>query len=95
MTPARPFTPDQLADRWQCSAETIRQMVRRGELRAFRTGRMIRIPRDAVMEHEECQSSQSDDSKGDSVPSGAIPRPADAGAIVLRQAQQRKPAQKP
>ena len=32
---ARPYTPDTLAARWECSAETIRQMVHRGELPAF------------------------------------------------------------
>lgn len=29
MPSARPWTPDMLAERWGCSAETVRQMVRR------------------------------------------------------------------
>ena len=35
---AKPFTPDTLADRWECSPETIRQMIRNGTLLGFRTG---------------------------------------------------------
>lgn len=48
----KPFTPDTLAERWRCSAETIRAMIRRGELPAFRIGRMMRIPADVVDAHE-------------------------------------------
>lgn len=39
----RPYTPEALAERWQCSAETIRAMCRQGRLPHFRSGRMIRI----------------------------------------------------
>ena len=41
----RPFTPETLAARWNCSPETVRQMVHRRELPAFRVGRLIRIAR--------------------------------------------------
>lgn len=27
-----PYTPEKLAERWSCSAETVRAMIRRGEL---------------------------------------------------------------
>jgi len=37
----RPFTPETLADRWDCSAETVRQLVKAGRLRGFRVGRMF------------------------------------------------------
>ena len=60
MPPARPYTPQELATRWQCSAETIRQMVKRGELPGFRAGRMIRIPSKAVEDYE-CQTSVLED----------------------------------
>lgn len=50
--PPRPFTPDQLAERWQCSAETVRQLARRGELPSFRVGKMYRFPKSAVEEYE-------------------------------------------
>jgi excisionase family DNA binding protein len=46
------YTPDSLAARWQCSAETIRQMIRSGELPAFRVGRMYRIKWQHVDLHE-------------------------------------------
>lgn len=52
MDERRPFTPDQLAERWDCSAETIRQMVKRGDLYGFRIGRLIRIPYAGVEAHE-------------------------------------------
>ncbi|AUQ53182.1 helix-turn-helix domain-containing protein [Phaeobacter inhibens] len=50
--PPRPFSAAQLAERWQCSAETVRQLVKCGQLSGFRIGRMIRIPRAAVEEYE-------------------------------------------
>ncbi|WP_110365780.1 helix-turn-helix domain-containing protein [Tritonibacter mobilis] len=56
----KPFTPDQLGERWGCSGETVRQLVKRGELRGFRIGRMIRIPQKEVEEFE-CQTSILED----------------------------------
>ncbi|TMV81705.1 helix-turn-helix domain-containing protein [Thioclava sp. BHET1] len=60
MIPARPYTPDTLASRWECSAETVRQLVRSKQLSGFRIGRMIRIPVSAVEEFEQCASTRSD-----------------------------------
>lgn len=40
----RPYSVDELAERWACSPQHIRDMVRDGRLRAFRAGRLIRIP---------------------------------------------------
>ena len=37
--PIPPYTPETLAERWACSPQQIRRMVRRGELCAFRGGR--------------------------------------------------------
>lgn len=56
-----PYTPETLAERWGCSAETIRQMVKAGRLQGFRVGRMFRIPASAVEDHE-CQITGSDGS---------------------------------
>lgn len=67
--PPRPMTAEMVAERWQCSAETVRQMVKRGELRGFRVGRMIRVPVDAV-EEMECQQSGSDDCGADYASTG-------------------------
>lgn len=52
-----PYTPETLAERWGCSAEKIRQMYHRGELRAFRLGKLIRIPAVEV-ERFECALSE-------------------------------------
>ncbi len=50
---SRPFSPETLGQRWGCSSETVRQMCRRGELSAFRLGKLIRIPASEV-ERVEC-----------------------------------------
>ena len=89
----RPFTPDTLAARWFCSAETIRQMVKRGELHGFRVGRMIRIPWNSVEEYE-CQTSTSDGSEVDCAPTGQG-QMANDSVISLRHAPERKLKQKP
>jgi hypothetical protein len=41
--PAKPYSPETLAARWECSAEKIRQMYHRGELVGFRLGKLIRF----------------------------------------------------
>ncbi|HBM58057.1 MAG TPA: helix-turn-helix domain-containing protein [Citreicella sp.] len=89
MAQQRPMTPEMLAQRWQCSAETIRQMVKRGDLRGFRVGRMIRIPFEAVEEHE-CQKSASDACEAGSASIGATPRQENEPVMVLRHAPERR-----
>jgi excisionase family DNA binding protein len=85
----KPLTPDLLADRWQVSAETIRQLVRRGELRAFKVGRMFRIPMEVIEEYEACQITGLDDSMGDSLSHGTMNVEL-GGAIVLTHTQLRR-----
>ncbi|WP_020038678.1 helix-turn-helix domain-containing protein [Salipiger mucosus] len=89
MPTARPYTPQALAERWQCSAETIRQMVKRGQLPGFRAGRMIRIPSQAVEDYE-CQTSASEDYAEDSASIGEIRTPESEPVISLRHAPERK-----
>lgn len=93
MTHARPYTCDSLADRWGCSAETIRQMVVTGRLPGFRVGRMIRIPATVVDEVEQCQKSASDGSGEASAPTGTAAM-ASGDVISLRHAVERKPRQR-
>jgi excisionase family DNA binding protein len=50
---ARPFTPESLSERWECSAEKVRHMFHSGELAGFRLGKLIRIPAIEV-ERFEC-----------------------------------------
>src|SRR5688572_22905334 len=65
MTAAKPFNPETLADRWSCSSEKIRQMVKRGELRGFRLGKLYRIPASEV-ERVECQNTDSSSTEDNS-----------------------------
>ena len=90
---ARPFSPESLADRWECSAESIRQQCRQGRIKHFRLGRLYRIPAQIVEDIEKCQTSQSDVSGADSASFGV--RTESADAISLRHAPERKRKQKP
>lgn len=85
-----PFTPETLAERWGCSGETVRQMVRSGQLPGFRVGRMIRISVIAVEEHEKCQSIELDAYEAVSVSHGTMPT-EDEEDTGLRRRPIRKP----
>jgi excisionase family DNA binding protein len=52
------YTPEELADRWGCCANTVRNAITEGRLRAFRVGRLVRIPDDAVFDFENSPVSQ-------------------------------------
>lgn len=54
----KPFSPQTLAQRWDCSAEKIRRMYRDGILPGFQLGKLVRIPAAAV-ERFECQTTES------------------------------------
>jgi excisionase family DNA binding protein len=55
--PRAVYTPEMLAERWQCSANHVRNLLKRGELQYFRLGpRLIRIKLAAVEEYERRQS---------------------------------------
>jgi excisionase family DNA binding protein len=46
-------TPEQLAERWHCSANTIRNLITAGKLDAYRVGKkLLRIPAEAIEEYE-------------------------------------------
>ena len=75
------LTPAMVAERWHCSERTIRNMVARGELRAFRPGRkLLRIPLEAV-EAVECAATPSPDS-GAASPSHGQTQPGSATATA-------------
>jgi len=38
------YTPDEVADRLSVSESTVRRMIRRGELKHRKFGRLVRIP---------------------------------------------------
>ncbi|MRI57250.1 DNA-binding protein [Methylobacterium sp. DB1607] len=91
---ARPYTPELLADRWCCSPNHVRNLIRRGELNAFRVGsRLLRISPDAVEEFERCQQNTGSASSTDASSSlGGSMEPE--SVIVLRHSQERKPRRK-
>ncbi|TQM94129.1 helix-turn-helix domain-containing protein [Roseinatronobacter monicus] len=75
----RPLNPEQLADRWSCSAEMVRKLVKQGKLDGFRVGSLYRILSDSILEYEKCQNSKSDACAGDTAFLG---RPKESGAVI-------------
>ncbi|WP_197430721.1 helix-turn-helix domain-containing protein [Methylobacterium sp. CCH5-D2] len=50
------LVPKQVAERWGCSEQHVRNMVNRGQLGHFRLGgKLLRIPLSAVEEVEQAQ----------------------------------------
>ncbi|WP_370880000.1 helix-turn-helix domain-containing protein [Labrys monachus] len=65
----RPYTPETLAERWGCTPNHVRALIKRGELCAFRIGpRLLRIPVDAVKQFEEKNTTQAAVSRPASLP---------------------------
>lgn len=95
IAPGRPMTPEQVAERWGCSPNHVRNLIHRGELRAFRLGRrLIRIPAEAIGEFEQCQNIGSEGSTEDSSsPGGETMESGDV--IVLMHSHERKPRAQP
>lgn len=54
MAAERPYTPERLAERWECSAATIRNLCRDGKLAHFKVGKEYRIPLRIVEGIEAC-----------------------------------------
>ena len=73
------FTPETLARRWVCSARHVRNLIKVGELKAFRVGgKLLRIRAQDVEEVERC-SGELDDIEGNGQPS---PEPEQAESVV-------------
>lgn len=51
------YTIKGLAEYWQCSESKIYQMIRAGEIEAFRVGGGIRISEDSVHSYETAHST--------------------------------------
>lgn len=69
---AKPYSPETLAERWDCSSEKVRQMFHRGELNGFRLGKLIRIPAIEVQRYE-CQLRTSSSHTEENSPSPMAP----------------------
>ena len=93
MAQARPFTPETLAERWDVTATTVRNLCQSGELAHFRLGRQYRIPAKIVEEIEQCQKLASDDSGAATASIGAMTMEPGDG-ISLRHAPERKRGRK-
>lgn len=61
--PNAPFSPKTLGERWGCSSQHIRNMIRTGEIPAFSIGKLFRIPADWVFAHEQAKLPHSDDAE--------------------------------
>jgi excisionase family DNA binding protein len=55
----KPFTTQALAERWECSPNTIRAMIHRGELKAFKVGgKLLRVSADEVEKWETAEKTE-------------------------------------
>ena len=46
------YTPEEIAERWHCSAVTVYRLLNAGKLEGFRVGRGWRIPEDSLSAYE-------------------------------------------
>jgi excisionase family DNA binding protein len=87
---APPFSVETLAARWGVSGKSIRHMIQRGEISAFRLGgKLLRIPASEVARVEnggigQCQNSSSSASTESSSSCGTTSK---AGDIAARSAR--------
>jgi hypothetical protein len=57
------FTPDQIGERWDCDAKTVRGMLNSGILKGFKIGKKLwRVRIEHIEEYELCQNGQSQNS---------------------------------
>ncbi|TXN40662.1 helix-turn-helix domain-containing protein [Methylobacterium sp. WL119] len=56
------YTPETLADRWQCSGNHIRNMIKRGDLAGFQYGgKLLRISAAVVAAYENSDTGKAQD----------------------------------
>jgi hypothetical protein len=81
----RPYTPERLAERWDCTPELVRRLLVSGALKGFRLGgKLWRIPVKEV-EIFECQLIiASEGSTEDGLPSGTRTDAAGDGRLQQR-----------
>ncbi len=84
---ARPFTPETLAERWECHPSTIRKMIGRGELKHFRVGGTLLRIRAGDVEEIECGDSDAIETNGQ-----PLPEPDHAESVVRLARIERKPS---
>ena len=50
--PGKVYTPEEIAERWRCSAVTVYRLLNAGKLGGFRVGRGWRVPAESVSAYE-------------------------------------------
>ncbi len=50
--PGKVYTPEEIAERWRCSAVTVYRLLNAGKLGGFRVGRGWRVPEESVSAYE-------------------------------------------
>jgi len=66
----RPYTPESLAERWECSPQHVRKMLADGRLKGFKLGnKMWRISTSEVakVEDDQCEKQSSESTGANSV----------------------------
>jgi len=91
MTAARPYSPETLAERWDCSPEKIRLMCRHGQLASFRLGKLIRIPA-AEVERVECLNTPLPCTEADGLSPSGMEMTAAESRLVRQTVGLRKPS---
>ena len=90
----KPYSPETLAERWGCSANHIRGLIRDGQLRAFRVGTLYRIPADVVDRYEQCDCESTENiasnSTGGSGLSHGLTAVQPAEHLLARQIRQKR-----
>ena len=67
-----PYTPESLAERWECSPQHVRKMLADGRLKGFKLGnKMWRISTTEVakIEEDQCEKPSSESIGANSAPS--------------------------
>lgn len=91
------FSPELIAERWECSPRHVRNLCNDGTLKSFRIGKMLRIRREALEEFERCQNGDLPASRENSASHGTIepmtePSSADVIDLARKTGERRKPA---
>jgi excisionase family DNA binding protein len=76
----RPYTPATLAEHWECSETTVRDLIKSGRLRAFKLAEKLYRIRPEEVERFECQ--QNTDSSSTET-NGASPTPMENEAAFV------------
>lgn len=67
----RPYTIKQLAERWQCSRDSVERLIKDGKLPCLKLSpKVIRIPAAVVEEFEQTAALASSDPANPAIPAG-------------------------